>query len=242
MTDSTFSDINIDVEVTHDLSLDYLENLITTEDIASLYTGISYNPANLSLDQFLSVLRELMETDQEDKVHKVILIDDYTKENIFQDPRNPKNEILGVVTCSVRSQKPGAFHQTNHPSRSGGTREIRPSLRAIVKNDVNDKSTWSYCFGQRFDNEICFTIHARSNKEANDIVIWFQKLLAVHKKFFALKGIIRYDFIEREADNVVKEGDSVIYIRPLCYYLTTEETFVTTEYVLQKIKLKLKTT
>lgn len=233
---------NIDVEIDRSLSLDYLENLIQTEDIESLYTGISYNPAHLSLDQFLSVLRELMETVQEDKAHKIILVDDFTKENIFQDPRNPKNEVLAVVTCGVRSQKPGSFNQTNHPMTSSGTREIRPSLRAIEKQDVTDKAACNYYFGQLFDNNICFSIHARSNKEANEVAIWFQNLLAVHKKFFALKGIIRYYFLEREADNVVKEGDNVIYVRPLCYYLATEETFVTTEYVLQKIKLKLKTT
>lgn len=234
---------NIDVEIDkNSLSLDYLDTLIANEDIESLYTGVSYVPENLSLDQFLSVLRELMETDQEEKAHKIILIDDYTKENIFQDPRNPKNEVLGVITCSVRSQKPGSFHQTNHPLSSSGTREIRPSLRAIEKQDVTDRSACTYYFGQRFDNHICFTIHARSNKEANDITAWFQNLLAVHKKFFALKGIIRYYFLEREADSIVKEGDNAIYTRPLCYYLTTEEIFITTEYVLQKLKLKLKTT
>ena len=64
----------------------------------------------------------------------------------------------------------------------------------------------------------------------------------MHKKFFAQKGIIRYYFLEREADSVVKESDGAIYTRALCYYLATEEVYTVTEYVLEKIKLKLKTT
>lgn len=224
------------------LSLDYLSSLVREEDIESKYVGIPYIPAQCSLDQFLSYLRELIEIEQEDKIHKIILVDDHTQANIFHDPRDPKNEVLAVITCSVKSQRPGSFNQTNQPMTNTGVREIRPSLRAIEKLDVSDQTTWTYYFGQLFDNEICFTVHARTNKEANEVVNWFQNLLMIHKKFFAQKGIIRYYFLEREMDNVVKESDSVIHTRPLCYYLTTEETYATTESVLQKIKLKLKTT
>lgn len=233
-------DPTFEVEIEHnDLSLDYL-NL--TDEIVSEYFGTSYNPVHAALDNFLDFLRELMEIEQEDRAHKVILLDDFSKENVFTDPRNPKTQVLAVVTCRVRKQRPGSFHQTNQPISSGGVREIRPSLRAIEKLDAEDKSLYKYYYSQLFDNEICFQIHARSNKEANEVVAWFQNLLMMHKKFFALKGIIRYYFLEREADSVVKEGDNAIYVRPLTYYLTTEETYVTTEYTLQKIKLKLKTT
>jgi hypothetical protein len=234
-------DPHFEVEIERDemTSLDYLN---ITDDLAIQYTGTSYNPVHSTLNQFLDYLRELMEILQEDKAHKVILLDDFSKENIFTDPRNPKTQVLAVVTCSVRGQKPGVFHQTNQPMTSGGVREIRPSLRAIEQLDAEDKALVNYYYSQLFDNEVCFHIHARSNKEANDVVAWFQNVLMMHKKFFALKGIIRYYFLEREADSVVKEGDNAIYVRPLTYYLTTEETYVTTEYTLQKIKLKLKTT
>jgi len=230
-------------EVEYDkLSLDYIESLLKAEDLEAIYSGISYQPNNCSLDDFLNILRELMEIDQEDKINKVILVDEFTAHNTFEDPRNPKNSVLGVVTCSVKKSIPGSWHQTNHPESSGGTREIRAALRGIERASVDDKSVVRYYFGQRFDNTICFKIHARTNKEANDIVAWFRNLLAVHKKFFAQKGIIRYYFLERESDSVVKESDGVIHVRPLCYYLTTEEVYTVSEHVLQKIKLKLKTT
>lgn len=232
---------NFEVEI-DSLSIDYLESLLKQDDLNSIYKGISYQPSSSSLDDFLTLTQQLMDIEQEDKANKVILIDDFSKNNIFEDPRNPGQTALGVVTCSVKSSKPGSWHQTNRPESSGGTREIRPSLRGLEKVTVEDKSTWNYYFGQRFDNVICFRIHARSNKEANEVTSWFQNLMAIHKKFFAQKGIIRYYFLERESDGVVKEADSAIHTRTLCYYLATEEVYTVTEYVLEKIKLKLKTT
>jgi hypothetical protein len=224
------------------LSLDYLSTLVKDDDLEGIYQGISYEPNHSTLDDFLTFTRELMELEQEDKKHKVILVDDFSKSNTFEDPRNPGTSAFAVVTCSVKKSVPGAFHQTNAPASSGGTREIRPSLRGIEKLSVDDKSVYNFYFGQKFDNIICFNIHARSNKEANEVVSWFQNLLAIHKKFFAQKGIIRYYFLERESDSVVKESDGVIHVRPVCYYLTTEEVYTVSEHVLQKIKLKLKTT
>lgn len=235
------NETNFEIEYEKE-TLEYFENLLRDEDLEALYQGVSYQPNNVSLDDFLNILKDLMEIVQEDRADKVILIDDFSKNNIFEDPKNPKTPVLGVVTCSVKSVKPGSFHQTNQPATSTGVREIRPSLRGIQKASVEDKAVSYYYFGQRFDNTICFKVHARSNKEANEIVTWFQNLLAIHKKFFAQKGIIRYYFLERESDSVVKESDNVIHVRPVSYYLTTEEVSMVSEHVLQKIKLKLKTT
>lgn len=234
---------NFEVEKDYsNLSLDYLETLLKDEDLQTIYNGISYIPEHSTLDAFLTHVKELMEIEQEDKAHKIILVDDFSHNNTFEDPKKPGTSALAVITCSVKSSKPGAFHQTNSPATSSGVREIRPSLRGFEKSGVDDKSVYKYYFGQKFDNLICFNVHARSNKEANEVMCWFQNLLTVHKKFFAQKGIIRYYFIERETDSVVKESDGVIYVRPLCYYLATEELYIATEHVLQKIKLKLKTT
>lgn len=239
----TMNEAHFEVEKNYEnLSLDYLGSLLSSEDLETIYQGISYEPSHSSLDDFLTFIKELMELEQQDKKHKVILIDDFSKNNIFEDPHNQGVHALGVITCSVKVSKPGSWHQTNSPTSSSGTREIRPSLRGIEKSSVEDKAIWTYYFGQKFDNDICFKIHARSNKEVNEITSWFQNLLAIHKKFFAQKGVIRYYFRERESDIVVKENDSVIHVRPLCYYLATEDVYTTTEYVLQKIKLKLKTT
>lgn len=237
----TLNETNFEIE--HEqLSIDYLESLLKADELESIYEGISYVPVHSTLDSFLTSVQELMDIHQEGKQNKVILVDDFSKNNIFEDPRDPGTQVLGVVTCSVKTSKPGSWNQTNSPTSNSGPREIRPSLRGIGKSSVEDKSTWTYYFGQKFDNDICFKVHARSNKEANEITTWFQNLLAIHKKFFAQKGVIRYYFKERESDAAVKENDGIVHIRPLCYYLTTEELYTTTEYVIDKIKLKLKTT
>lgn len=224
------------------LNLDYFQNFLKDEDLEAVYQGVSYQKNNATLDNFLTFTQQLMEIDQENKQNKIILIDDFSKNNIFEDPKKPGKQALGVITCSVKNSKPGSFHQTNHPESSQGVREIRPSFRGMEKVNIEDKSTYNYYFGQKFDNIICFQIHARSNKEANEITSWFQNLLTMHKKFFAQKGIIRYYFLEREQDSVVKESDGVIHTRALCYYLATEEVYTVTENVLEKIKLELKTT
>jgi hypothetical protein len=230
-------------EVTHDkIGLDYLQTLLKHDDLETIYHGVPYIRSSSTLDDFFDFTQQLMEIEQEDKKNKIILIDDFSKNNIFEDPKKPGAQALGVITCSVKSSKPGSFHQTNHPESSSGVREIKPSFRGMEKISTEDKSTYNYYFGQKFDNVICFKIHARSNKEANEITSWFQNLLAIHKKFFAQKGIIRYYFLEREADSVVKESDEAIYTRALCYYLATEEVYTVAEYVLEKINLKLKTT
>jgi hypothetical protein len=230
-------------EVVHqNSSVEYFENFLKAEDLEAIYQGVSYSESSATLNDFLTFVQQLMEIEQSDKKNKVILIDDFSKNNVFEDPKKPGEQALGVVTCSVKGSKPGAFHQTNHPESSSGVREIRPSFRGMAKISVENKSGYNYYFGQKFDNVICFRIHARSNKEANETTSWFQNLLAMHKKFFAQKGIIRYYFLEREQDSVVKESDEVIYTRTLCYYLATEEVYTVNEYVMEKIILKLKTT
>lgn len=226
---------------TEALTKAYIESITGQGVLDSSYEGISYIPESCSLDGFIDLVQKLMEIDQESKEYKVILVDDFARNNIFEDPKNPATKVLGVIGYQLVAKQPGAFHQTNELF-SAGVKEVRPSFRGISRNKIDDLSTVTYHLGQLFDNEIAFCVYARSNKEANEIVNWFENLMQVHKKFFALKGVIKYYFRKRESDSVVKEGDNVVHKRPVIYWLRTEETYQLTEQAVNQIILKIKTT
>ena len=235
------SDFEVSVEESQAEVQNYIKSITGQEILEQSYSGIEYIPVNCSLDKFIDSVQELIDVDQENKEHKIILIDDFAKTNIFENPKDPKTKVLGVIGYQLLRKQPGAFHQTNEMF-SEGVKEVRPSFRGMIKDQVNYPYSITYCLGQLFDNEICFNIYARSNKEANEIVNWFENLMQVHKKFFALKGVIKYYFRKRDSDSVVKEGDNVVHKRPVIYWLRTEETYQLTEQAVNKIILKIKTT
>jgi hypothetical protein len=203
--------------------------------------GASYVPVNSSLKDFIDQVKELVDCNQQDKKNKVILVDDFSPNNIFEDPTKPGSDVVATIGYRLRKRAPGTTKGGNKPFNDA-RREVTPHLRAITTDDVGNPGAVTFNMGQWFDNELRFEIYARTNKEANEVAMWFENIMDLNRQFFAYRGIMKYYFLERESDTVVKEGDGTIHCRPMCYWVRTEKCYEITEQAINNIVILLTTT
>lgn len=193
-----------------------------------------------SLNDFIDSVKEIIDLDQKELKNKIIFIDEYTKSNLFEDPKQPNKDVRAVVSYSLYKRAPGTTKGGNTPFDKSRT-EIKPQFRGVGINEVSNPGQLTFYTGQWFDNRICFHVYARSNKEANDVADWFEEVMERSRHFFAYKGFLKYHFEERESDAVVKEGDNAIHLRPMVYWVRTEKCYEITEQAINNIVLLLTT-
>lgn len=197
--------------------------------------------AHSTIEQFIDQVKRIMEIEQEDFKNKVILVDDFSKNNIFENPEKPGEDVRAVISYKLCRRAPGTTKGGNQPFDKTRTERV-PQYRGADYDDVENPREVIMYMGQWFDNELCFNVHARSNKEANDIALWFENIMEGNRQFFAYNGILKYYFVERESDSVVKEGDGVVHVRPMVYWVRTEKCYEITEQAINKIVILLTTT
>lgn len=222
------------------LKWQYIET-ITGNPYQMRQTGSSYVPVNSSLEDFINLVKQLVDLNQKDKKNKVILVDDFSPNNIFEDPTKPGSDVVATIGYRLRRRAPGTTKGGNKPFNEE-RREVTPHLRAVTVDEENNPGSVTFNMGQWFDNELRFEIYARTNKEANEIAMWFENIMDLNRQFFAYKGIMKYYFLERESDTVVKEGDGIVHCRPLCYWVRTEKCYEITEQAINNIVILLTTT
>lgn len=218
----------------------YVETITGTRFLAQDKGPRTIN-AHSTIEQFIDQIKKIMEFEQQDFKNKVILIDDFSKGNIFEDPENPGEDVRAVISYKLCRRAPGTTKGGNDPFNKARTERV-PQYRGAKYDDVENPREIIMYMGQWFDNELCFNIHARSNKEANEIALWFENIMEGNRQFFAYNGILKYYFVERETDSVVKEGDDVVHVRPMIYWVRTEKCYEITEQAINKIVILLTTT
>jgi len=203
--------------------------------------GMNFIPVNSSLKDFIDSVKEMVDLNQKDKKNKVILVDDFSPNNIFEDPKEPGTDVYGTIAYRLRKRAPGTTAGGNKPFNEN-RREVTPHLRAVTIDNVEKPGEPTFNMGQWYDNEVRFEIYARTNREANEIAMWFENIMDQNRQFFAYKGIMKYYFLERESDTVVKEGDGIVHCRPMCYWVRTEKCYEITEQAINNIVILLTTT
>lgn len=222
------------------LKWEYIESL-SGNPYKLRQSGTSYVPVHSTLKDFIDKVKQLVDLNQKDKKNKVILVDDFSPNNIFEDPKEPGSDVVATIAYRLRKRAPGTTAATNQPF-DGRRREVTPHLRAVTVDEVNNPGGVTFNMGQWYDNEVRFEIYARTNKEANEISMWFENIMDQNRQFFAYNGIMKYYFLERESDTVVKEGDGVVHCRPMCYWVRTEKCYEITEQAINNIVILLTTT
>lgn len=87
-----------------------------------------------------------------------------------------------------------------------------------------------------------FEVVAKTSKQANKLVDWFEEFMEVNREIFAKKGIVKYHFDKRESDRFLTRGETGYYVRPMVYYVRTERTYAITESKINKLVVKLSKT
>jgi len=218
------------------------EELITTikRDYTKLQrtSSMSTIPVYGNIEDFIDGVKELVDINQETADQRVILRDDYTTDNIMEDPSNPTKELSGVILYSMVKRAPGTMEGGNTWFDSG-RREVKPRIRDIITNDPKNPGQAKIVYSQWFDNEIKFQITARTNKRANELALWFEDLMETNRPYFAFKGITKYFMDERKTDNFKQYGNDSFEIRPYHYFVRTEKTREVTEQALNNLIIRL---
>ena len=199
---------------------------------------ISSIPICSSVEDFVDSLADLIDLNQDTAGQRVLLRDSHHSDNLFEDPDDPTKELSGVVLYSMKRRAPGTM--------SGGNvwfnrerREVKPRLRDIITNDINNPGQVKLIYSQWFDNELRFDIAARTNKRANELALWFEDLMESNREFFAYKGITKYFMNIRESDESRQYGNDQVECRPYYYFVRTEGTYEVTEQALNRLIISL---
>ena len=220
-----------------ELKQQYIDAMIG-DQFPKVHYGPGYVPANSTLNEFITMIANLIVEDQKDMNPKIMFLDKFSKINMFEYLDG--KDVRGAIAYRLLRQQPSSTAQTNAPF-SDERKEIRPRLRAVTYGEIDKPGEVTFHFGQFIVSQIEFTIYARSNTEANDIVDWFENIMEKNRQFFAYYGIMKYYFLERDSDAIIREGDGVVHVRPMSYWVRTEKTFEQTEQAINNIIVKIKT-
>jgi len=195
-------------------------------------------PCHSPIDGFIDLVKNIIDIDQEHADQRILLLDDHSKDNIFQDPDNPERELSGVVLYSMERRCPGTMSGGNSwfdKSR----REIKPRTREVITNIPELPGQSKVISSQWFDNSVKFKICARTNKRANELCDWFEQLMENNRYYFTVNGITKIFMDERERDSHEQIGNEQVECRPFFFFVRTERTYELTEQALNRIIVSL---
>lgn len=152
---------------------------------------------------------------------------------IFTEDFNPDDYQGKTVAVSLRSRRPAVMGKT---APQGAPREVKPNIRDTFP-DPDVPGHFIYEIGWMMDNYIRFVIWSQSNKEANQLALWFEDFMNCFLWYYRQQGINQLYFEEREEDFQVLERRLVG--RPLVYFVRTEKVTHVRERVLEELVVSL---
>jgi hypothetical protein len=151
-----------------------------------------------------------------------------------EDPDYPKEKSV-IVSYSLVKREPGTFSQGKP-----GEGNVR-NLNYITREEIEDEENPGYkraILGYIHDNEVKFTIWAKTNKVANERALWFEGLMQEYSWYFTSQGVSRCLFQKREKDFVSEVNDVKMYGRPIHYFLRTETLITISQKKIELIEVE----
>ncbi len=148
-----------------------------------------------------------------------------------EDPDALKDNNI-IISFGVEKRMPGAF--SKGAPFEGDIANQKPMLR----EDIEDPENPGYrraILGYWHDNEIRFTVWARTNKVANEKALWFENIMQEYSWYFTSQGVVRVIFMKRDSDFVTDINGAKMYGRPLHYFVRTETLRTVSEKVIEEI-------
>lgn len=151
---------------------------------------------------------------------------------------------LEAVTFALEKRVPGQF--SDGAPFSGDVKNYKPRVRETFA-DPDNPGYRKVVMGFWMDNLVNFTCWARTNKEANNRSMWFERLMDDYTWFYELNGVSRVWFWDRGPD-VEKTADTTstqqsttnkYYGRPMLYFVRTERISTVSEKELEQLIINL---
>lgn len=139
-----------------------------------------------------------------------------------------------VITFATKSRLPAQFSQ-GKPGAPAQHRLLKP-LKIDTIDDPDSMQHKLLIYAWPSDNEIQFTIWARTNKHANKRALWFERLMLEYDWYLKTSGFNKVFYLGRGADFSIREDKGQkLYGRPMVYQVQTEEQFTVRENVIRNI-------
>ncbi len=170
-----------------------------------------------NLNEFYSLVKNCVD----DRERRENVIDDARIHFTEETPDYPKDKNV-IISFSLVRRLPGAFAQG---SMFESEVRVVKNLVPILREEIEDEENPGYkraIMGYIHDNEIKFTIWARTNKVANERALWFEELMQEYSWYYTSQGINRCLFMKREKDFIEETNGVKMYGRPLHYFVKTE--------------------
>lgn len=176
---------------------------------------------------------------------KNVINDFERRENIISDARihfteedadYPKDKNV-IIAFSLVKREPGSFSQ-GHPFEE---RNRVKNLVPLFREEVEDQENPGYrraILGYIHDNEIKFTIWARTNKVANERALWFEGLMQEYSWYFTSQGVSRCLFLKRDKDFITEYNGLKMYGRPIHFFLRTETLTTISQKKIESIEIE----
>lgn len=142
-----------------------------------------------------------------------------------------------TVTIKLDERRPGAWERG-----APGDAKIR-QLKPLLREVLDDKDNPGYkraILGMTYDNWLCLTAWARTNKAANDRAIWIEKVMEEYAWYFGYMGVKRPPVYQgRKEERTLNVEGNRYYGRPIKYFVQTERLRTVSQKELEQICVRM---
>jgi hypothetical protein len=187
-----------------------------------------------SMDLIQTVVSEYEEREDRVADARVIVTFDCPDEKIAElsQDTNPR----GIISLSLERREPGAFQQ-------GAPFEARVhNLKPILREEKEDPDNPGYrraILGYYFDNVIRARCWARTNKMANELMIWFETVISEMTWWFRFSGIARILYWGLGDKKKIEIDGNKYYSHAIDYYIRTEKVSAISQKKFEKLIVRL---
>jgi hypothetical protein len=223
------------------------EELITTIPQVKVYAEQQYNLILQNTQAFagkevtpqpaknITEVMELIRLAFEDYYTRTHVTDDAKVRFSYEDPDNTAQ--LETVTIRLEKREPGMYAQGS--PFSAGIKQLRPLLREEFA-DADNPGYRRAVLGQWYDNVICLTPWARTNKAASERALWIETVMEDYAWYFGYMGVSRPPLYQGRQSEITQNVDGQrIYGRPINYFVRTEKIRSVSQKEIEQIVVRM---
>jgi hypothetical protein len=156
--------------------------------------------------------------------------DDKTLLFLEEDP--PEKLDTEAITFYLQSRLPGSFSQG--AAGNGKVKEVRGHVRA-TREHPQHPSEKLITMGRFYDNWIVFNIYTKTNKQARERLLWFEKVMDGFNWYFRAHGYVVVEENVGARDRVKISDNLTLTKYPITYYVRTDDNYFISTQELKEI-------
>jgi hypothetical protein len=185
------------------------------------------------LNEFFVLVKDAIRTRQRSEG----VPEDKTLLFVEEDP--PEKIDTEAITFYLRSRLPGKADQG--PQGPGGVREVRSHIRA-TREHPQHPSEKLVTMGRFYDNWIVFNVYAKTNKQARERLMWFEKVMDGFNWYFKAHGYLVIEDSVSSKERVKINDNTTVTKYPITYMVRTDDNYFISTQELKEIVINVEVT